>query len=217
MPPTKKCVRKFGIWYTLIVDRRIQVEEIAQALGISHGSVSTILHDCLSMHKLTARWVPKSLRDEQMATRASVCSALLKSFRSKDDFLLHLVTVDETWVHYYEPENKAQSCQWVGPGSTRPKKFKTQPSAGKVMATVFWNAKGVIMLDFLPKRSSVTGVYYANLLDQLRTAICEKHQGKLSKGVLLQQDNAKVHTCKVAMDVVERNGYEINTISCLFS
>ena len=95
-------------------DRQIQVEEIAQALGISHGSISTILHDHLGMRKLTARWVPKiwvpkSLSDEQMATRASVCSALLKRFRSKDDFLLHLVTVDETWVHYYEPENKAQS------------------------------------------------------------------------------------------------------------
>ena len=35
-------------------DRRIQVEEIAQALGISHGSVSTILHDRLGMRKLTA-------------------------------------------------------------------------------------------------------------------------------------------------------------------
>ena len=147
------------------------MEETAQALGISHGSVSTILHDRLGMHKLTARWVPKFLSDEQMATRASVCSALLKRFRSKDDFLLHLVTVDETWVHYYEPENKAQSRQWVGP---RPKQFKTQPSAGKVMATVFWDAKGVIMLDFLPKRSTITGVYYANLLDQLRTAIREK-------------------------------------------
>ena len=97
-------------------DRRIQVEEIAQALGISHGSVSTILHDRLGMRKLTARWVPKSLSDEQMATRASVCSALLKRFRSKDDFLLRLVTVDETWVHYYEPENKARSRQWVGLG-----------------------------------------------------------------------------------------------------
>ena len=32
-------------------DRRIQVEEIAQALGISHGSVSTILHDRLGMCK----------------------------------------------------------------------------------------------------------------------------------------------------------------------
>ena len=51
---------------------------------------------------------------------------------------------------------------------------KMQPSAGKVMATVFWDAKGVIMLDFLPKRSTITGVYYANLFDQLRTAIREK-------------------------------------------
>ena len=90
-----------------------------------------------------------------------------------------------------------------------PKKFKTQPSAGKVMATVFWDAKGVILLDILPKRSTITGVYYANLLDQLRTAIREKRRGKLSKGVLLQQDNARVHTCKVAMDAIERNGYEL--------
>ena len=97
-------------------DRQIQVEQIAQALGISHGSVSTILHDRLGMCKLTARWVPKSLSDEQTATRASVCSALLKRFRSKDDFLLCLVTVDETWVHYYEPKNKTQSRQWVGLG-----------------------------------------------------------------------------------------------------
>ena len=87
------------------------MEEIAQALGISHGSVSRILHDRLGMRKLTARWVPKSLSDEQMATRASVCRALLKRFRPKDDFLLHLVTVDEIWVHYFEPENKAQSRQ----------------------------------------------------------------------------------------------------------
>ena len=109
---------------------------------------------------------------------------MLKRFRSKDDFLLHLVTVDETWVHFYEPENKAQSRQWVGrlgPRSLRPKKkFKTKPSDGKVTSTVFWDAKGVI------------------------SAIREKHPGKLSKGVLLQQDNVRVNTCKVVMDAVER-------------
>ena len=82
----------------------------------------------------------------------SVCSALLKRFRSKDDFLLHLMTEDEAWVHYHEPGNKAQSRQWIGPGSPRPKMFKTRPSAGKVMATVFWDAKGVIILDFLPEK-----------------------------------------------------------------
>ena len=46
-------------------DRLSKVEEIANALHISHGSVSTTLHDRLGMHKLTARWVPKSLSDEQ--------------------------------------------------------------------------------------------------------------------------------------------------------
>ena len=126
-------------------DWRIKVEEIANALHIPHGSVSTTLHDRLSMRKLTASSVPKCLSDEQIATRASVCSALLKRFKSKeDDFLSRLVTVGETWVHYYEPENKAQSRQWVGPASPGPKKFKTQPSVGKVVATVFWDAQGVI-------------------------------------------------------------------------
>ena len=65
------------------------------------------------------------------------------------------------------------------------------------------------MLDVLPKRSTITGIYYANLLDQLSTTIREKRQGKLSEGVLLQQDNARVYTFKVAMDAVERNGYEL--------
>ena len=100
---------------------------------------------------------------------------IVEGFRSKeDDFLSRLVTVDETWVHYSEPENKAQSRQWVGPGSPRPKKFATQPSTGKVTATVLWDAQGIIMLDFLAKKSTITGAYYANLPDQLRTAIREK-------------------------------------------
>ena len=77
------------------------------------------------------------------------------------------------------------------------------------MATVFWDVQGIIMLDFLAKKSTITVVYYANLFDQLRTVIREKHRGKLSKGILLQQDNARVHTSKIAMDAVKRNGYEL--------
>ena len=33
------------------------------------------------------------------------------------------------------------------------------------MATVFWDAQGIIMLDFLAKKRTITGAYYANLLD----------------------------------------------------
>ena len=83
MPTTKKCVGKFGIWYALIGEFRWK--KTAQVLGISHGSGSTNLNDRLGMRKLTPRWVPKSLSDEQMVTRASIGSVLLKHFRSKDE------------------------------------------------------------------------------------------------------------------------------------
>ena len=55
------CKKVRDLVYT---DRRIQVEEIAQALDILDGSVSTILHDRLGMLKLEVRWVPESLSDE---------------------------------------------------------------------------------------------------------------------------------------------------------
>ena len=100
---------------------------------------------------------PNILSDEQMAARESVCSALLKCFRSKDDFLLRLVTVDETWVHYHEPENKAQSRQWVGPGFLRPKKFKTQPSAGKVY---FGIAKALLCWTFYPREVLYYDIFF---------------------------------------------------------
>ena len=80
---------------------------------------------------------------------------LVEVFKSKDDFLLRLVTVDETWVHYYEPENKAQSRQWVGPGSPRPKKF---PEAKEVQdATICWQGDGHSILGC--KRHYYVGVF----------------------------------------------------------
>ena len=130
-------------------DRQIKVEEIANALHFSHGSVSTTLHDRLGMHKLTARWVPKSLSDEQMATRASVYSALLKQFRSKeDDFLSRLVTVDETWVHYYEPENKALKAPECRAGVSEAKEVQN--------ATLCWQGDGSCILG-------CTRCYYVGL------------------------------------------------------
>ena len=42
--------------------------------------------------------------------------------------------MDETWVHHFTPETKKQSKQWTERGKSAPKKAKTVPCAGKVMA-----------------------------------------------------------------------------------
>ena len=92
------------------------------------------------------------------------------------------------------------------------------PEAKEVQdATICWQGDGDSILGrkrryyvgLLPKRSTITGVCYADLLDQLRTAIREKRRGKLSRSVLLQQDNTRVHTWKVAMGALELNVYEL--------
>jgi hypothetical protein len=41
------------------------------------------------------------------------------------------------------------------------------PSAGKVMASVFWDAEGILYIDYLEKDKAITGEYYSNLLTRL--------------------------------------------------
>ena len=41
-------------------------------------------------------------------------------------------------------ETKQQSKKWTARDEPIPKKAKAIPSAGKVMATIFWDARGII-------------------------------------------------------------------------
>jgi len=61
-----------------------------------------------------------------------------------DEFLCRFITVDEIWIHYFTSETKEQSKQCTSLGELPPKKAKTIKSAGKMMATIFWNARGII-------------------------------------------------------------------------
>ena len=64
--------------------------------------------------------------------------------------------------------------------SPTPKKFKLLPSEGKVLLSVFWDAQGVVMVDYLQRGETITGLYYTDLIHKLRNAIKDKHHGKWS-------------------------------------
>ena len=42
----------------ILEDRRITIRQIAQEVTIRTGSVETIFHNHLNMHKVSARWIP---------------------------------------------------------------------------------------------------------------------------------------------------------------
>ena len=123
------------------------------------------------MSKVSTRWVPRNLNMQDRQQRVESSQELLEVYNANpEDFHTRLVTGDETWLHHWDPDSKKESMQWKHPGSSPPKKFRTQPSASKVMATVFWDSKGIILIDNKPAGTSITGEYYASVIKQLRPA-----------------------------------------------
>lgn len=191
-------------------DRRLKVREIADSLNMSEERARYILHEHLQMKKLAAKWVPRFLTVDQKQHRVDDCERCLELFqRDPKDFLLRFITVDETWIHYYTPESNKQSKQWLARGESRPKRPKTQQSAGKVLATVFWDTKGIIFIDYLQKGKTITGEYYVALLDRLNEEIKVSRPHLAHKKVIFHQDNAPAHKSIISMAKIHELRYEL--------
>ena len=87
---------------------------------------------------------------------------LLKNQRDPT-FLDRIITVDEIWLHYYDPEDKRQSCVWKTAQSPPPKKAKVTKSMGKNMFIVFLDRKGVILCHSVPHGETVNSAYYSKV------------------------------------------------------
>lgn len=194
----------------VLTDRRVKMHQLAQMVGISKGSINSILHDKLNMNKVSARWVPKMLTAFDKRNRLESSTELVGLYdRNPEDFMNRIVTGDESWCYYYDPATKQESQHWKHPGSPTPIKFKKVKSAGKVMGIFFWDAAGVLLIEYVPPHQTVTGAYYSEVLGRLHAGIREKRIGKLHDQVLLLQDNAPPHRSHVALEAAAQNNFRI--------
>lgn len=190
-------------------DRRLKVKEIAQMSRLSDTSVRRIVHDHLGMNKVSARWVPKHLSAVQRQRRVECARSFLELCGENPvDVLKTIVTGDETMVLYYDPLSKRESMEWRRKGEAPPRKFRVCQSTKKVMATIFWDCEGILLIDFKERNTTVNGAYYAALLHKLRQNIREKRRGKLTRGVRLLHDNAAVHTAGITQAAIRDCGFE---------
>ena len=191
--------------------RRISTKSTAEQLGISRERFGSIIYEDLDMRKLSANWVPKCLNADQKRQRFQSSEQLLEFFsfrRDPNDFLSRLLTMDETWLYQYDPETKQQSMEWRHSGSARPQKFRVQTSAGKVLASIFWDQDGILLIDYLPKGQTTNAEYYLSLLVQLKDILKEKRCGKFTKGVLFLHDNAPAHRAHATQKKLAYLGFQ---------
>lgn len=177
---TPEVVRK--VENLILEDARLKKKQLAEMVGVSDTTIFKVLHDHLGMSKVCARWVPRMLTPPQKHERMACSQAFLNlCSEDHDGVLSRIVTGDKTWVHHYEPESKHESVQWHKKGAPPSKKFKVQQSAGKLMATIFWDIEGILLIDYKEKGVSITGEYYASLLERLRACIKKKEKRKTYK------------------------------------
>ena len=94
-------------------DARFTVRDIAQKVGIPPSTVHLILKKHLKVRKISARWVPHLLTDEQKRQRVKVAKKLLQMFPKSDKKqFANVVTGDETWVHYLNPSERIAIRSW---------------------------------------------------------------------------------------------------------
>ena len=192
-------------------DGRVSVRELASANGVSNDTIHKILHDELGLSKKSARWVPKLLSQEQKEKRVELCKNFIAAVhRHSMSYLDTIVTMDETMVSLHTPETKKQSKRWVKRGQPGPLKARVQASRSKTMILAFFDARGLIYTNVVPKGETVNAAYIVKALGRFMVKLREKRPQLAENGFVFHWDNAPVHTAAVV-----RNWFADNAIPLL--
>jgi hypothetical protein len=76
------------------------------------------------MCRISAKFVPWLLTNDQKQWRISVSLELTEKAKEEPTFISRIIMDDESWSYGYDPEIKQQSMQWKSLQSPRAKKVR---------------------------------------------------------------------------------------------
>jgi len=95
------------------------------------------------------------------------------------------------WLPWKKPgyitmTQRQSNNQWSGGIATHPAPKNSEcKNPLEVLASIFWDQVGILLIDYLPKGQTINAEYYSSLLVQLKDILKKKRRGKFTKGVLL--------------------------------
>jgi len=127
--------------------------------------------------------------EHKLKQQARTFDFLTQYIEEGKKFLSHVVKGNKTWVSHEAPKSKQQSMEWRHTSSPTKMKFKQTTSTWKVTCTMFWDRKGVLVVDFLPHGSTINAGVCCNTLKKLHHMIHNKRRGMFNRGVVMIHDN----------------------------
>ncbi len=89
-------------------DRRVTVDYLAKQVGVSHGSMHTMLTLDLKLKKRCAKLIPHELTDCNRQDRLQFCHELLAQHAHDPRCMNWIMTTDESWVHLWDPRRQTR-------------------------------------------------------------------------------------------------------------
>lgn len=124
-----------------------------------------------------------------------------------DPFLKRIVTGDEKWIVYNNIDRKRSWSKRDEPPQTTSKAKLHQK---KIMLSVWWDWKGVVYFELLPRNQTINSDVHCRQLSKLNAAIKEKRPELANrKGVIFHHDNDRPHTSLVTRQKLLRLGWEV--------
>ena len=185
-------------------------QQIQHILGISSGSVNSIIHDYLDLHKVCARRVPHQLTDTQKQLRIQFCRQTLQRFEEgRSRRVSDIITGDEAWFYNFDPETKQQSTVWISRNEPRPTKVRRNKSSGKRMVAIFFMKTGLIKPIVLESGQTVNANWYVNhCLPEVFKAVSERRPNIGVHKLILHDDNARPHRAWITNEFLFENHVE---------
>ena len=78
-----------------------------------------------------------------------------------------------------------------------------------MMATVFWNRKGILLTGFMAPGTTITSEVYCEILNKLQRSIQNKRCRMLTKGIIFLHDNVLPHTVARTNALINLFNWEI--------
>jgi hypothetical protein len=120
------------------------------------------------MRKVRTKIVPKNLTQEHKDNWKNIFSDIMERITEQLDVLENVITCDEMWIFQYDLEIKWQLTKRKTPTSPRMKKATMCKLNVKVMMIVFFNIRGIIMIEWVPEGQMVNQKYYLEVMTMLR-------------------------------------------------
>ena len=171
-------------------DHHVTVREIKEILQISKSTIDRHIQRFGLVKKLDIS-IPHGLKKIHLTKRINACDLHLKRGEF-DSSLKRIITGDEKGIVY---NNVVRERSWIKRDEPPQTTSKAELHQKKIVLSVWWDWKGVVFFELLPRNQTINLDVDCRQLNKLNAVVKEKRPELVNrKGVIFHHDNATPHT-----------------------